>query len=129
MSSQFRMTHRESHGNLHIRSEGVFDGHSAWELINLITNAAKDSGRIFIDTNRLEEVCPFGCHTFKTRMDFGIIPSSRLYFKGPKGFELAPDGSRVIIVPTAKKAGKRLDKPFRMACPGCQKHGARAMEG
>jgi hypothetical protein len=128
MHSHFKMTHRESHGNLHIRTEGVFDGNSAWELINLITDKNNGTGRIFIDTHHLGELCPFGCHTFKTRMDLRVVPPSRLYFKGPKGFRIAPNGSRVIIVPADKK--RQCPKAAgSTACRGYRKNISMAVGG
>ncbi len=127
MSSRFTMTYRSKHGNLHVHTGGVFDGNSAWELINLLVDKDTGSGRIFIDTRALEDICPFGCHTFKTRMDFRAVLPSRLYFKGAKGFELAPSGSRVIVVPARGKIQKRPDKSFRVGCSGCRKGMGRAV--
>ncbi len=127
MSSRFKITHRKKHGNLHVFPEGIFDGNSAWELINLLVDKDVGNGRIFIDTRRLEDVCAFGCHTFKTYMDFRVIDPSRLYFKGAKGFDLAPSGSRVIVVPTRGKIRMRPEKPLHEGCPGCRKSMGRAV--
>lgn len=128
MSSRFSIAHRTSHGNLHISPQGVFDGNCARELIHLIGHLYKGTGRIFIDTHRIDTLCPLACHTFKTRMDLKTMGPGRLYFKGPKGFKLAPHGSRVLVVArdAKKRKGPKRIKP--MVCRTCPKNMAGAME-
>ncbi len=107
MSSSFSIQSRRSNGNLHLRPKGDLDGSSAWELINLMTDKYDGKGRVFIDTQGLREIHPFGCGIFKCGLNKGAIPPNRLYFKGKKGFEMAPSGSRVIVAP--KGPGCRCD--------------------
>lgn len=97
MGARFQVELRKSHGNLHVKTKGDFNGRSAWDLINLLHEKYEGYGRVFIDTHSLEEMCPFGCGTFKNRLDTGLLPADRIYFKGENGFKIAPDGCRVIL--------------------------------
>lgn len=97
MSTNFSVQYRKSNGNLHLRPKGDFDGSTAWELINLISEKYDGKGRVFIDTEGLNEVHPFGSGVFKCQLRTGTVPPDCLFFKGKKGFHIAPNGSRVII--------------------------------
>jgi hypothetical protein len=97
MSTNFQIQFKKSKGNLHIQTKGDFDGSSAWELINLIHDQYDGKGRVFIDTRNLDEIHPFGCNTFQCRLNIEVLPTNRLCFKGKKGFEIAPNGSRIIV--------------------------------
>ena len=99
MSSNFQITFKRSNGNLHVNPRGDFDGISAWQLINLLYEKYDGKGRVFIHTQHLRKVCPFGCSTFKCRLNLSRVPARRLFFKGEKGFEIAPRGSKVIRSP------------------------------
>jgi hypothetical protein len=105
MSANFSVQCKKSNGNLHLRPKGDLDGSSAWELINLINEKYDDKGRVFIETQSLREVHPFGCSIFKCQLSTGSIPLKHLFFKGEKGFDMAPNGSRVLIV--SKRRGCR----------------------
>jgi hypothetical protein len=61
-------------------------------------------------------------------MDLKTMGPGRLYFKGPKGFKLAPHGSRVLVVArdAKKRKGPKRIKP--MVCRTCPKNMAGAME-
>ncbi len=96
MSTNFQVTFKKSNGNLHIKPVGDFDGSSAWQLINLLDEKYDGKGRVFIDTRNLRKVHSFGCSTFQCRFHFCRVPATQLFFKGKKGYELAPKGSKVI---------------------------------
>ncbi|MBW2708446.1 MAG: peptidylprolyl isomerase [Deltaproteobacteria bacterium] len=105
MSSNFRVAHKKSNGNLHLIPKGDFDGNSAWELIHLMREKYDGKGRVFIDTKDLREVHSFGCSTFRCRFQQGSVLADCLFFKGEKGFEMAPDGSKVLVVPKGRGCG------------------------
>ena len=100
MNNRFRIEFKESNGNLHIRPKGQLDGSSACALLRFLHNHYEGSGRVFIETNDLDELHPFGCQTFQKRLNRQRIPPDRIFFKGEKGFKLAPEGSRILIVNT-----------------------------
>lgn len=97
MSRKFCIHFRRSRGNLHITLSGEFNGMCAWELIKTIKRQYAGSGRIFVNTAGLSRVMPAGAELFKSQMARKRIPHDWLYFKGNKGFKIAPNGSRVII--------------------------------
>lgn len=96
MSRNFQVAYKKSNGNLHVSPKGDFDGSSAWELVNLLHEHYDGKGQVFIETDDLRTMCPFGCSTFQCRLNLRRIPAERIFFKGEKGFEIAPKGSRVI---------------------------------
>jgi hypothetical protein len=114
MAGDFSVQTRKSNGNLHLRPQGDLDGSSAWVLIHAIRKTYAGTGRVFIDTQDLREIHPFGCGVFKCEIRKGLVPSECLFFKGKKGFDIAPNGSRVLI--TAKNPSCRCDGN----CENCQ---------
>ena len=105
MSTNFHVIFKKSSGNLHVNPKGDFDGSSAWELVNLIHKKYDGTGSVFIDTNNLGQICSFGCDTFQCQLNRHIIPFDRLIFKGEKGYDMAPKGSKVIIPPQKHHCG------------------------
>lgn len=122
MSSDFQMKCRHSNGNLHIRTRGVFDGNSAHELLNLLQEQYPGTGRVFVDTADLGEVLPFGCSLFRARLHATSVPAAQLFFKGEKGFRIAPDGSKVLIVGAGKKTNGCCGKCAVCTCGGKHCH-------
>ena len=96
MSTSFSIEFSTSNGNLHVHPQGDFDGTSAWELLNLLHDHYRGQDSVIIDTSRLRKIHPFGRATFHGRLNRQKVPADRLCFTGDKGFELAPDGCRVI---------------------------------
>jgi hypothetical protein len=103
MNQRFRIESKRSNGNLHLHPKGTLDGSSACELIRLLHEQYQGRGSVFIETRDLDEVHPFGCSTFRGRLDLKRLPADRIFFKGEKGFQMAPEGSRVLIVSEDRK--------------------------
>lgn len=99
MNSNFQVSFKRRNGNLHIFARGDFDGNSAWELVNLLHDQYDGKGEVVIHTHQLREMCPFGCSTFQCRLNLRKVPADRLRFEGPKGFDIAPTGTRVSTTP------------------------------
>ena len=107
MSANFQIKVKKRNGNLRVSPSGDFDGSSAWELLNFLDQEYDGSGQVIIDTNKLRNMCPFGCDTFRCRVQLSRLPSNRLSFEGEKGYEIAPKGCRVMVF--AQKVGCRCD--------------------
>ena len=107
MRKKFQLNYRHSNGDLFINLTGEFDGMCAWELIKTINRKKTGSGRIFIDTNGLIRTAASGLELFKSHMSERKMPPDWLYFKGEKGFRMAPDGSRVIIFKNLNECQRR----------------------
>ncbi len=118
MEKGFEIDSRSSVGNLHVSLAGEFNGMCAWELIKTIKLNKTCGGRVFINTKELKKISPDGIDLFKTHMCGNKLKRDWLYFKGIKGFEIAPDGSRVLVCGNSddkreKKNLKRAFGPFR----------------
>lgn len=103
MRPNFQIESKKSEGAWHIDPVGDFDGASALELIDLLSNQYNGEGRVLIDTGRLQNLCPFGCRMFQCQFHQCRIPAGRVSFRGEKGYALAPEGSRVVVEPEKHK--------------------------
>jgi hypothetical protein len=65
MASNFQLLSYRNKDSLHLQLYGDFDGNSAYELINTIKKNGKDFIQIFIDTNDLDKLYPFGLDVFQ----------------------------------------------------------------
>ncbi len=124
MNTRYRIALRKSAGNLHLSLFGEFNGMCAWELFKTIKRGQPASGRIFVGTAGLGAITRTGVQLFKTRMSADNIEKERLYFKGEKGFEIAPEGSRVLLF--KKEADRRSPERKRNANPICRRLRANA---
>ena len=60
MASNFHIFSFETRDTLHLKLAGDFDGNSAHELIDTLITHGKRFYHIFIDTNDLKTIYPFG---------------------------------------------------------------------
>ena len=65
MASNFQLLSYRNKNSLHLQLYGDFDGNSAYELINTLKKNGKDFIQIFIDTNDLGTLYPFGLDVFQ----------------------------------------------------------------
>jgi len=90
MASNFRIsTHRNSR-NLHLDLTGDFDGSSAWQLLHLIKKCSNSFHKVIIHTSFLNEIHPFGLHTFHQILGDLDGIKLRLLFTGEKAGQIAP---------------------------------------
>jgi len=90
MGINFQVALKKSKGNLHVNPKGDFDGSSACKLLNLLHEQYDGNGCVFIETDDLRDVCPFGCSVFQCRLNRNLVPAERLFFKGEHGLKIAP---------------------------------------
>lgn len=95
MENSFNLDFRKSNGNLHIHPKGLLSPEMADGLDGIMTREYEGKGRIFVRTADI---------SFPDSPDWNIsiripekVTPSNVYFKGEKGFDIAPDGTRVII--------------------------------
>ena len=95
MASNFRVyVHRNSE-NVHLLLTGDFDGKSAYELLEVMKRSSFRASRVFIHTESLEHVEPFGRLLFQDRLK-AIEPGSlRLLFTGSRASQLAPEEGQI----------------------------------
>jgi hypothetical protein len=73
---------------IRLKLYGDFDGSSAFELINVLKNYRNGSNQIFIDTNNLNTVHPFGMDVFKKNLSVLDININNIIITGKHRFSL-----------------------------------------
>ena len=68
MASNFKISSFKTSDSLHLELTGDFDGSSAYELINTLADNSKGLYEIFINTNELKIIYPFGIEVFQKRL-------------------------------------------------------------
>jgi hypothetical protein len=91
MAHNFKILYHRNAENLHLKLLGDFDGSSAWELINGLKKNSFGINRIFIHTNCLKHVHPFGREVFQRHISPPLGKSIRIVFTGEKASEMAPE--------------------------------------
>ena len=89
MASNFKIYTFKTKESLHLKLTGDFDGSSAHELINIIRDHAKGFYEIFIDTNDLKTIHPFGKAVFQKKLGSSDGLIRNLVFIGVHGNEIA----------------------------------------
>lgn len=95
MARNFRIsTHRNS-DSIHLNLLGDFDGSSAYELVELLRKKCHGISKVFIHTNALKEIHPFGRNVFLSNLDSLSDNCGNMLFTGEHAEELAPKGSTI----------------------------------
>jgi hypothetical protein len=79
MASNFQLLSYRNKDSLHLQLYGDFDGNSAYELINTLKKNGKDFIQIFIDTNDLTKLYPFGLDVFQNNTAIAKKSSSLIF--------------------------------------------------
>ena len=93
MAKSFRIVMHENSENLHLRLIGDFDGSSACELLEALKDRAHVFQKVFIHTNGLVEVHPFGLGVFEKRASELGEELEKIHFTGDKAELVSPDQS------------------------------------
>ena len=88
MASNFQIYSFKTRDSLHLKLEGDFDGSSAYELINTLTEHGKGFYEIFIDINDLKSIHPFGRDVFQKNLRSSNKLYRNLVFIGKNGHEI-----------------------------------------
>ena len=89
MASNFQIYSFKTRDSLHLKLAGDFDGSSAYELINTLTEHGKGFYEIFIDTDDLKIIYPFGKNVFQKNLRNSNTLFKNLVFIGKNGREIA----------------------------------------
>lgn len=95
------VSHRVSHGNLHINVAGEFALSHVSAVHGLLERHYADCKRVFIDVRDVEGLTPLAQVHFKAGMPSLAPDPHKIFFKGKTGFDLALNGHRVLITPEA----------------------------
>jgi hypothetical protein len=88
MASNFRIYRYPTRDSLHLKLEGDFDGSSALELINALEEYSIGFHQIFIDTNDLKTIHPFGTDVFQKNVGRLNKKTNSLVFIGENGHQI-----------------------------------------
>ena len=96
MANNFKINIQRSVDNLNICLKGDFDGSSAFELLNALSENLNNAKCILIDTKKLQEVYPFGREVFYYNFLKMKNLGNRIRFVGPVDLHMAPTDSKSL---------------------------------
>ena len=105
---------RHSNGNMHVGVSGEFNQNTADAVLEILQRAYTGSGRIFIDTAKINSIVDSGAEYFKAAFAGINVPTACLFFKGEKGRNIGPNGSKLLLVKEREK------KPHSGCCGKCK---------
>ncbi len=88
MANNFKFLSNRIRDRIRLKLYGDFDGSSASELINVLKNYRNGSYQIFIDTNNLNTIHPFGINVFKKNLSVLDININNITITGKHRFSL-----------------------------------------
>lgn len=91
MATNFQIFFHKTRDSLHLKLAGDFDGNSAYELINALTEHGTGFYQIFIDTNDLKSIHSFGRDVFQKNLGILNKQLGHLIFIGGNGRNMTPD--------------------------------------
>lgn len=91
MASNFQIYSYKTRDSLHLKLNGDFDGNSAYELINVLNEVAGSFWEIFIDTNGLKTIHPFGRTVFEKNFSILNKKLGNFIFIGENGHRISPN--------------------------------------
>ena len=89
MAANFQIFSYKTRDSLHLKLNGDFDGNSAYELINALREHGEKFFQIFIDTNNLKTIYPFGRAVFQKNLSILNKKLSNLIFIGENGNQIS----------------------------------------
>lgn len=116
MSTDFQMNYHHNKDNLHVKMQGIFDGNSAHELLNLFLREYRCGGRWFSRYGG-------GKRSVAVRQQGvagPVVPDARsgvaAVLQGRKRIQHAPSGAVVLTVPPRKKKSGCCGKCAHCTC-------------
>jgi len=91
MASNFQIYSFKTKNSLHLKLAGDFDGSSAYDLIHTLTKYSQSFYEIFIDTNDLNSIHPFGREVFQKKLGALKNRFHGITFVGRNGHEILAD--------------------------------------
>jgi hypothetical protein len=91
MAANFKIAIHRMSGSLELKLAGDFDGTSACELLNTLSERCDGVDSVLVNTSRLKEIYPFGQDTFHNNLYRLKKKAIRLVFTGKKAMSLAPE--------------------------------------
>lgn len=90
MAPNFQIYSYQTRDSLHLKLNGDFDGNSAHELINILNETSGSFWEVYIDTNGLKTIHPFGRSVFEKNFSILNKKIKNLIFIGENGNKISP---------------------------------------
>jgi len=91
MAVNFKIMTSHTGDTLHLDLTGDFDGSSAWELLNNISDNVGNEKRILINTNGIKDIHPFGQSIFENGLLSAGKSNGTIILIGRHARRIAPD--------------------------------------
>ena len=88
-------------GSLELELAGDFDGTSACELLNVLSEKCDGADRVLVNTSRLKDIHSFGIDTFQNNLHRLKGKPIRLAFTGEKPTRIVPERKQFFWVFTS----------------------------
>jgi hypothetical protein len=88
MASNFHIFSYKTKDSLHLKLDGDFDGNSTYELLETLKKHSSSFYQVFIDTNDLKTIYPFGKEVFQKKLDIFSQKFNNLIFIGENGHKI-----------------------------------------
>ena len=88
MGKNFKFLSDSTRNRIRLKLYGDFDGSSACELINVLKNPRNVSNQIFIDTDNLNTIHPFGMDVLKKNLSVLNFNIDNIIITGKHRFSL-----------------------------------------
>lgn len=108
-----QLSFRRNANNLHIAAGEDLDLAQARAILDLMYCHRQDCNKFFIDVRQVARIQPAAIDALRAVPQTSIAPQ-RIHYKGPRGFELAASGNKVLIVPEKAK------HVCKGTCPNCR---------
>lgn len=102
-SAAYSVDYRHSNGNMHVGVRGEFNRNTANAILKILQTSYTGSGRIFIDTAKIQTIVESGAEYFKSAFAALNVPADCLFFKGEQGKSIGPNGSKLLIMKEREK--------------------------
>ena len=89
MASNFQLSFQQTRDRLNLSLCGDFDGSSAFEIINTLNEHGRNFDQVFIDTEDLDTIHPFGKDVFLKNFRILCKKINQLIFTGKHKQEFA----------------------------------------
>lgn len=90
MAANFRVTRVRGKSALSLMLSGDFDGMSAMELVCALKDIPPDVKEVYINTDALNSISPFGQDVFQKNLTLSRFSSKKLFFMGDHCTQIAP---------------------------------------
>lgn len=95
MACNFKISAHKNSNCLHCKLAGDFDGSSACQLINLLKSKKRGVSTVFIHTNCVREIYPFGRNIFESNLNSVSDRAISIVFTGEKATQLIPQSDKL----------------------------------